>query len=540
MIHTLRGLLYLMAGATLAGMLALGGLAIYTANDSARQLNEVNGLSVAPLIQLQTVERYVKEVRFRIAGVALDQLPTVGSANHLKEMQAAIPSAWASFHTTASAQPLTDEEKANLAKIDEGMKGLQELMGRLLVAYQNDEMGNIKSILEDDWPLVHSQVIKPMEQFVPYYQGVAESAFVTAQQQSKRQMIVVISVLVVVLGMVGGVAFYMLGRFSRQIGAASQAVKAIAQFNLTQSIEVKGRDEISELLAGLSDMQTSLRDIVAQVREGAVSLDLMSSELASASSEVAGASHRQAESASGMAASMEELSVSIDQMKEHATESTHLAERSGEASREGRDITRSAALEMASIAEGARQSSAIVSELGNLSTEISGIVNVIREIADQTNLLALNAAIEAARAGEQGRGFAVVADEVRKLAERTSSSTQQIGDMISRIQSGTRRAVEAMEADVQRANQGEGLAYQAGESIDQIEQRASDVVRAVNEIQLALSEQSSAARDVAVRVEQIAQMTETNSKASMQTSHNATQVSGLAKRLNELVAGFRV
>jgi methyl-accepting chemotaxis protein len=241
-----------------------------------------------------------------------------------------------------------------------------------------------------------------------------------------------------------------------------------------------------------------------------------------------------------MAASMEQLSVSIDQVHEHATISHDLATRSGEASRDGREVTLSAASEMAAIAEGARQSSIIVAELGGLSADITSIVNVIREIADQTNLLALNAAIEAARAGEQGRGFAVVADEVRKLAERTSSSTKQIGDMIQRIQSGTRRTMDAMESDVARANQGEELARRAGESINQIEQRTSEVVRSVNEIHLALREQSAAARDVAIRVEQIAQMTETNASASRQTSQNATQVSSLAGQLNNLVAGFRV
>jgi len=195
---------------------------------------------------------------------------------------------------------------------------------------------------------------------------------------------------------------------------------------------------------------------------------------------------------------------------------------------------------MAAIAEGARESSGIVSELGGLSTEITGIVKVIKEIADQTNLLALNAAIEAARAGEQGRGFAVVADEVRKLAERTADSTQQIGDMIQRIQSGTRRAVDAMETGVSRATQGEEMARRAGEAIDQIEQRAGEVMRAVSEIQLSLTEQSAAARDVATRVERIAQMTETNSSASRQTSTTAQNVSQLAGQLNETVAGFRV
>ncbi|MEW6679189.1 MAG: methyl-accepting chemotaxis protein [Pseudomonadota bacterium] len=540
MIHSLRGLLVLMAGVTLVGMLVLGGIAVQSARDTSVQLSRVKDNSVSPLILLQTVERHIKEVRFRIAGVALEQLPTVGSANHLKEMRQSIPATWAAFEAASAGQAFSDEEKANLEKIRQGMKELDGLMARLMEAYQGDDMATIKSILEDDWPMVHSKVIKPLEQFVPYYESVAQAAFEEARQQSSRQLIVVVVLLVLSLGVVMAVNVYLQRRFSRQLQAARTAVEAVAGFNLAQPIQVQGQDEISKLLQDLAEMQASLRQVVAQVREGSLALENMSGELAGDSTAVAEASTRQAESASGMAASMEELSVSIDQMKDHATQSTQLAERSGEASREGREVTQAAAREMASIAEGARQSSAIVAELGSLSSEISGIVNVIRDIADQTNLLALNAAIEAARAGEQGRGFAVVADEVRKLAERTAASTQQISDMISRIQNGTRRAVDAMEADVQRANQGEDLARQAGQAIDQIEQRALDVVRAVNEIQSALNEQSSAARDVAVRVEHIAEMTETNSQASLRTSQNASQVSGLAARLNDLVAGFRV
>jgi methyl-accepting chemotaxis protein len=345
---------------------------------------------------------------------------------------------------------------------------------------------------------------------------------------------------VVVIGLVAAVSWLFQRRFTGQLEVASDAVKNVAEFNLSREIRVVGKDEISLLLRALANMQDHLRDVVTQVRDGAADMQGMAGSLAAASQSVADASLNQAASASGMAASMEELSVSIDQMSEHATQSNQLARLSGDASREGRDVTQSAASEMAAIAEGARQSAAIVAELGGLSAEISGIINVIKEIADQTNLLALNAAIEAARAGEQGRGFAVVADEVRKLAERTSSSTKQISDMIARIQNGTQRAVDAMQVDVERANQGEKLAHRAGDSIAQIEQRATEVVDAVNEIQMALTEQSAAAKDVAVKVEQIAQMTESNSSASSHTSQTANAVSDLAGRLNGLMAGFRL
>ena len=540
MIHTLRGQLVLLAIVTLVSLLALGGLAIHAARNGADRLSVVNSQAVAPLILLQSVERRLKEVRFRIAGVALEQLPTVGSANHLKESQAALPREWADFRRIASSQALPQEEKARLEKMDKGMPGLDTLMSRLLAAYQADDMDTVKRILEDEWPVVHGNVVKPMEAFMPYYQGAVSASFEAANQSAMRLTWMVIGLFCIVFILVGATTLVMYRRLGSQLAAARTAVETVAGFDLTHDIVATGRDEICDLLNSLALMQERLRNVVSQVRDGARSLETMSGELAGASAKVAGASNKQAESATGMAASMEQLSVSIDQVHEHATISHDLATRSGEASRDGREITLSAASEMAAIAEGARQSSIIVAELGGLSADITSIVNVIREIADQTNLLALNAAIEAARAGEQGRGFAVVADEVRKLAERTSSSTKQIGDMIQRIQSGTRRTMDAMESDVARANQGEELARRAGESINQIEQRTSEVVRSVNEIHLALREQSAAARDVANRVEQIAQMTETNASASRQTSQNATQVSSLAGQLNNLVAGFRV
>ncbi len=540
MIHTLRGQLVLLATVTLISLLALGGMAIHAARGGADLLSDVNSRTVMPLTLLQSVERRLKEVRFRIAGVALEQLPTVGSANHLKESRAALPKEWAEFMRAAMSEALPEAEKSRLDKIDKGMPGLDALMSRLLDAYQADDMDAVKRILEDDWPVVHGNVVKPMEAFMPYYQGLVSASFDEASRNAGRLTWMVAGLFGIVFVLVGATILVMHRRLGGQLAAARSAVENVAGFDLTHAIKVSGRDEISDLLKSLALMQDRLRDVVTQVRDGARSLEAMSGELAGASAEVAGASNKQAESASGMAASMEQLSVSIDQVHEHATASHDLASRSGEASREGREVTLNAATEMAAIAEGARQSSIIVAELGGVSTEITSIVNVIREIADQTHLLALNAAIEAARAGEQGRGFAVVADEVRKLAERTASSTRQIGDMIQRIQSGTRRTMEAMDNDVLRANQGEELARRAGESINQIEQRAAEVVRSVNEIHLALREQSAAAKDVAIRVEQIAQMTETNASASRQTSQNATQVSSLAGSLNELVAGFRV
>jgi methyl-accepting chemotaxis protein len=241
-----------------------------------------------------------------------------------------------------------------------------------------------------------------------------------------------------------------------------------------------------------------------------------------------------------MAASVEQLSVSIDQVEEHAREARTVTQASGSQSEEGGRIIHQTAEEMSNIAQSVNATAGTIRQLEDFSGQISSIVNVIKDIADQTNLLALNAAIEAARAGEQGRGFAVVADEVRKLAERTANSTQEITGMIGKIQQGTQRAVEEMDAGVQRVNEGVNLAHQAGDSVIGIRASAEKVTRAVDDINLALKEQSMAARDIAQKVEGIAQGAEENSAAVKQTAASAEQLRNLAGDLQELASRFRV
>ena len=194
---------------------------------------------------------------------------------------------------------------------------------------------------------------------------------------------------------------------------------------------------------------------------------------------------------------------------------------------------------MSHIATTVNESSRLIQDLGQQSAQISQIVNVIKEIADQTNLLALNAAIEAARAGEQGRGFAVVADEVRKLAERTSISTKEITSMIDKIQTCTRMAIQSMDAGVTRVSAGAALAQQAGNSINQIRDGVDHVVSAVNEISASLKEQAQSNSENAHKVESIAALSETNSNAFNETAKTIKYIDELAANLSTLVGRFK-
>jgi methyl-accepting chemotaxis protein len=240
-----------------------------------------------------------------------------------------------------------------------------------------------------------------------------------------------------------------------------------------------------------------------------------------------------------MAATVEQLTVSINHVADNANEAHGLSSDSGRQSAEGGAVIQETLASMQRIADTVQGAAAQIAELGQHSDQISSIVNVIKEIADQTNLLALNAAIEAARAGEQGRGFAVVADEVRLLAQRTANSTQEITEMIKKIQLGTRSAVSNMEIGVQQVSSGVEQASQAGDAIVSIREASGRVVGVVDQISLALREQTVASQDVARNVERIAQMSMENSEAVADTSRTAQGLQQLALSLEKQVASFR-
>jgi methyl-accepting chemotaxis protein len=240
-----------------------------------------------------------------------------------------------------------------------------------------------------------------------------------------------------------------------------------------------------------------------------------------------------------MAASVEEMAVSIDQVRDNAAEAHGISIEAGNISDAGAQVIHNAANEMRKISDAVQASSQIVEDLGKQSDQISSIVNTIKEIADQTNLLALNAAIEAARAGEQGRGFAVVADEVRKLAERTGLSTTEITDMVGRIQNGTKSAVSSMQAGVSQVGNGVELANQAGESINRIREGAERVTHVVNSISDSIREQSQAGNQIAQQLETIAQMSEESAAAVADTAKAARHLHSLSASLHTTVGQFR-
>lgn len=259
----------------------------------------------------------------------------------------------------------------------------------------------------------------------------------------------------------------------------------------------------------------------------------------SASSSVAQTADAQATSTTSMTSAVQQLSVSIEQVESNSKDAFSITEESSRRTVESARIIASTIEEMHRIASSVTETAESIRALEAQAGSISSIATVIREIADQTNLLALNAAIEAARAGEQGRGFAVVADEVRKLAERTSTATAEIASTITTIQADASEAATSMLQGVDRVQSGVALASKAGKELDLMREGSRKVTESVNAITTALEEQAMAAREIAERVEHVSQGTEAMVAVTRQTDQAAHGLKSLAQNLSNLAAKFK-
>ncbi len=326
---------------------------------------------------------------------------------------------------------------------------------------------------------------------------------------------------------------------SRPLNEAVAVAERVAKADLAVQVRARSADEIGSLMRAMQQMVGGLATTISAVRETALKVDSDASLLHRQAAELRQSSDRQSDAAAGMAAAVEQMSTSIDLIAANTSEARQISAAAASTAADSSSTIQAASASMQQIANVVEDAANQLDQLHQSTAKISGIVQTIGEIAEQTNLLALNAAIEAARAGEQGRGFAVVADEVRKLAERTTGSTQEIAAMVELVQRDTASAVSVMSAGVKQVESSVRLAAEADAALSRIREGAVRTSAIVADISSAVTEQSAAASSVAQGVEEIAQMTERNSSEARESAVASEGLQQTASSLRQSVEHFR-
>ena len=310
--------------------------------------------------------------------------------------------------------------------------------------------------------------------------------------------------------------------------------------DLTRRLNVNRKDEIGQLAHWVDVFVGNLHGLMKEVAAATHEVAGAATEIASSSEQMANGLGTQEQQTTQVSAAVEEMSATVAEVAGKAQQAANAADQAGSDASSGGEVVQRTVQEMKDIAEQVRRSAIAVGELGKKGEQIGQIIGVINDIADQTNLLALNAAIEAARAGEHGRGFAVVADEVRKLAERTTQATEEVATSIREIQNETNVAVERIEAGTESVGKGVELANSAGEALQRIVAGSGSLVSMVQSIAAAAEEQSAASDEISRSVIEISRITRDSSTGATQAASASNLLSEQAERLRHLVERFKL
>lgn len=525
---------------TLLGVLVLvmGLLSLYETRQMDRSTDEIRDTWIPAMVALSDVGTNLGRARAITLRTALEtqasarqsSMALVDSINQqlasgIKAYEATIVAAddRALFNTfTAAERQYLDQQK--------------QVLG-LIVAGKAEEAN---ALLTGAMAQSADVMMKALGALLDYNSNGAEAASQRSSDVADEAFSVIVVSLLIILGALVAIAVLLTRSIVVPLADAVAVAERVATNDLTQDIRVQGQDEPALLLAALARMQSSLRDTLRKISASSDQLASASEELHSVTEDTSRGLHQQSAEIDQAATAVNQMTAAVEEVANNAVTTADASKGADQSTRDGRDQVNQALSSIQHLVDDVSGTSTEIEQLATNANEISRVLDVIGAIAGQTNLLALNAAIEAARAGEAGRGFAVVADEVRALAHRTQESTAEIEQMIAGIQNGTERAVTAMHSSRSRANGTLEVAQSAGEALEVIAEAIASINQRNLVIASASEEQAQVAREVDRNLVNIRDLSMQTSAGANQTSAAAQDLSRLAVDLNGMVAQFKL
>jgi methyl-accepting chemotaxis protein len=525
-------------GFGILGLLILiqGGLALGKMSYINSQQNEVSDNWLPSIMAIAKVRYTITRYRVFALRLVIDDAPGALAKTEMRLNEASqyTEKAMEEYQALISE----DEERKMYTDLADTKRRYMANTLQVLNMVKAGDLAGAKDFIEREQNPLADQMVRDLQVLFEINEKGAKNAAQRAHDAYATSKAITITTITIALVITGILSLVVTRSITLPIQDALVATERVAGGNLTQRIESEGQDEPARLLAGLALMQDSLRNTIGEIANSSTQLAAATEELSSVAEDATRTLHKQNDEIQQAATAVTEMSAAVDEVARNASSTADASNESSAFAKEGRTKVQQAVASIQTMTDEVLKTSQLVEGLADQSQNIGKVLDVIRAIAEQTNLLALNAAIEAARAGEAGRGFAVVADEVRALASRTRTSTQEIEEMMGRIQDGSSAAVSAMRSSAEYTQSTLGVAREAGKALDEIYNRSSLISDRNLVIATASEEQAAVAREVDRNIINISDLSAQTAAGANQTSASASELARLATNLNSLVARF--
>lgn len=523
------------------GVLALliliqGGVALSKMSDMNTRQNEVSQNWLPTILAIANLRDTFTRYRVFTLRIVVDTSPA-GLSNtetRLTEASEALNKAMEKYESMMTE----DEERKFFAQLTEQKKRYIANTQQVLSLARAGNTEDARNFIDREQGPLADQITKDIQALFDVNSKGAQDSAKHASEAYISSKTLTMATITIALVLTGVLSLVVTRSITVPIQDALIATERVAGGNLTHRIETNGQDEPARLLAGLALMQDSLRNTIGEIAKSSTQLAAATEELSSVSEDATRTLHRQNDEIQQAATAITEMSAAVDEVARNASSTSEASNESATFANEGRLRVQQTVASIQSMTEEVLKTSQLVEGLADQSQNIGKVLDVIRAIAEQTNLLALNAAIEAARAGEAGRGFAVVADEVRALASRTRTSTQEIEEMMGKIQEGSTAAVSSMRSSAESTQNTLSVAQGAGKALDEIYNRSGLISDRNLLIATASEEQAAVAREVDRNIVNISDLSAQTAAGANQTNASANELARLATSLNGLVTRF--